>query len=624
MVYRLILPKWLKGSSLPDVVEGEFTEEQVQEYNLDGYNCYFLPNSPSNYNPNKTVDALDIDTFMYVFVDLDMKDYKNQDARRTHNFATKESFIEKLSGTQFLPSAIIDSGNGIHAYWRVTDLDVMSFLRLQRRLATFFTSDPDVSKIYQLMRVPGTVNTKHEDGYKLCDLLLTNDVEYTCEELDKMLPPITAKDESFCTTHYDRTYNADKQAESVRDELPLKFMKLLKDSREVKELYAGEVDDRSKADYRLAHIMFAQGFTKDEAMSVLVNCRKALDRAPVHRFNYAANIADKVWTFEVQEATGDAPLSNSVRDILKRGTAAKGTRFPCWEVFDGTDYGFRLSHVLGLIGGAGSGKTTLTLNYFYHFVRFNPDYIHLFVSLEQPEEEIAGRWGRIASGQEYLHDKVHVLGNYNSDGTYRNLSLSDIQEYVLKLEKDTGTKVGCVVVDHIGVLKKVSKDGESQGLIDICHQMKAFAKATNTFLVMQSQTSRDKAGIGDVELNKDAAYGTSMFEWYCDFVVTTWQPLKRIYADSPDLTCSAFKYCKVRHKNVLLDKTKEDVVHVLMFSPDTELLSLMTEEQEQSYAFANNKATKLRNKDRKREPTRITRIEWNTQDDGQPTKTKNS
>ena len=48
--------------------------------------------------------------------------------------------------------------------------------------------------------------------------------------------------------------------------------------------------------------------------------------------------------------------------------------------------------------------------------------------------------------------------------------------------------------------------------------MKAWAVQTNTLLVMQSQTSREKAGVGDLELDKDAAFGTSSFEWYCDFL----------------------------------------------------------------------------------------------------------
>ena len=127
---------------------------------------------------------------------------------------------------------------------------------------------------------------------------------------------------------------------------------------------------------------------------------------------------------------------------------------------------------------------------------------------------------------------VQIIENYEQNGQFRHLSLDEIKNYILEYQKSTGRKVGCVVIDHIGALKKKTKDGENQGIMDICHTMKAFAQETNTMLVMQSQAPREKAGIGDIELNKDAAYGTVFFESYCDYLITMWQPLKRCYSES--------------------------------------------------------------------------------------------
>lgn len=604
MLVRAILPDWAK-EQYPDqrkIVEGDFSDDELLDLNAQFYNIHYLPNSPSRVPVGRPVDGSDIDTFEWVFVDFDLK---------SGTYPTKDAFLQTILKADPLPTRIIDSGNGIHAYWQVTDLDAMSFLRLQRRLMRLFNTDEAVAKIFQLMRPPGFVNTKHKDAFMPVEELFADGDVYTCEQLDAALPLLLKEDEDYCVRHFNTTYNVAQDALEVDEALPAKFTKLLRDNREVKDLFAGASTDRSKGDYRLAHLLLAEGFTKEEALSVLVNCPKALSRAPIHRYNYAMAIVDKVGSFVSAEDKVATPhLSNSVRDILRRGTAVDGTKLPCWEVYDGTDYGFRLGHVLGLVGGAGSGKTTLALNYFYWFTRNNPDYIHLFVSLEQPEEEIARRWARMVGPNDALHDRVHVLGNYNEDGTYRNLSLHEIEEYTVELQKRLGTKVGCVVVDHIGILKKKSKEGENQGLIDICHSMKAFAKRTNTFLVMQSQTSREKAGIGDLELDKDAAYGTSMFEWYCDFLVTTWQPLKRVYDQAPHVACSAFKYCKIRHKNVMKDHLREDVVYALMFDTNTELLSEMTQKQEADYETFNAIATRIRNKDRKREPTKITKIDW--------------
>jgi KaiC/GvpD/RAD55 family RecA-like ATPase len=600
MLIRAILPQWRETSGLPKVVEGDFDEDKIKDLNENGaYNIYFLPNYPSQYDPSQTVDGTHIDTFQYVFADMDLKE---------GHYDREADFLTVLEQFPLQPTTVVLSGNGVHAYWEVQDLDAMSFLRLQRRLCRHLRTDEAVAKIYQLMRVPGTLNNKKATPKK-CEIVKTTGAKYSCEQLSKALPPISQQDEAYCKAHYDKTYGLSKEVQ-VKEELPAKFMRLLKNSNEVRELYAGTSGDRSRSDFRLAHLLFADGFSKDEAMSVLVNCDKASSRAPVHRVNYAKDIVDKIWIFENNFGAPAGSLSSSVKDILRKGDSVKGTKFPCWSVFDGTYNGFRLSQVLGLIGGAGSGKTTVALNYFYWFVKLNPEYIHVFVSLEQPEEEIALRWAKICGENETMHDRVHVLGNYNSDGSYRNLSLTEIEDYIKQLEKDLKVKVGCVVIDHVGVLKKKGRENESQNLIDIFHGMKSFAKHTNTFLIMQSQTSREKAGNGDLELDKDAAYGSTLFEWYADYIVTSHQPLKRVYAQAPHMTVTAFKVCKIRHKNVHKDRMKEDTLYALMFDPETERLREMTVEEEESYEFFNKQATALRNKDRKREPSRITKIDW--------------
>jgi hypothetical protein len=124
---RLLAPDWLINESpgISRVVEGLFTMEQLKEFNDIGYHIYYLPNHPKTYQGG-SVEGKDIDSFEYVFVDCDLKDgfYKS-----------KEEFLEKvLNQSQIPPTLVTDSGNGIHCYWRVTDLDSMSYLRFQRRL----------------------------------------------------------------------------------------------------------------------------------------------------------------------------------------------------------------------------------------------------------------------------------------------------------------------------------------------------------------------------------------------------------------------------------------------------------------------------------------------------------
>ncbi len=530
-----------------------------------------------------------VDQFNYVFVDMDLKD----------GVYTKDTFIEKIINSGITPTSVVDSGNGVHVYWVVSDLDAMSYLRFQRRLLRLFNTDEAVGQLFQLMRAPNTFNVKVKDNFLPCEVLFQDEISYTSEELNKLLPAITQADEAYCKHHYDKTYNLNQEQIQVSDELPAKFGKLLRENSEAKKLYNGSGSDRSNDDFRLGHIMLANDFTKDEAMSVLINTSKASQRAPKHRVSYAENIVSKIWTFEA-EKTKPQGLSSSVEDILSRSSdrALEGERLPCYKWIDNTVTGFRLGHVMGLVAGSGVGKTTMALNLFKGFVASNPDYDHFFIPLEQVDTEIALRWKNMCGDNVALHKKVHIISNYDENGTFRDLSLENIKDYILDFQKTTGKKVGCVVIDHIGILCNTNKLGQDEGVKQISKAMKGFAVETNTFLIMQSQTSREKAGIGDLELNKDAAFGTSVFENFCDYLLCIWQPLKRMYtAGAP--TIMAFKFCKIRHKKQLRDGIKEDVCYTMLFDPDTELVREMTEVETKSFEYFLIQATNRRKQDRK-------------------------
>lgn len=610
---RLIAPDWAlkENPKMRKVLEGMFTDEQILAHNISGYNVYYLPNYPKEYKANAPVDGTHIDTWEYVFVDCDLKD---------QDYDSKDQFLEALCISGISPSKIIDSGNGIHAYWRVSDLDAKSYLRFQRRLMRLFVTDPAVGTLFQLMRLPDTINTKNSENPILCHILDESSAQYTCEELDKLLPPISIEDEAHCNQHYDKTYNLNQNdltiGLTISDKMPPKWGALVRNNTEVKELWSNVTDDRSKADYRLGHLMFANGFTKQEAMDVLGNSAKALQRAPVHRKSYAENIIDKIWTFEEAspEEKDKLDLSLSVREILaKSGTTLKGTPFRCHEVIDNTIHGFRLGQVIGLVAGSGVGKTAFAMNMFRWFTQKNPDYHHFFIPLEQPANEIADRWNTMCGTDTSAHDKVHVISNYDEDGNFRHLSFDEIKNYIQLFQERTGNKVGCVVIDHIGALKKKGKDGENQDIMDICHAMKAFAVQTNTLLVMQSQSSREKAGIGDLELNKDAAYGTVYFESYCDYLITLWQPLKRCHKEQSCPTVTAFKFCKIRHKKARKDVIQEDVCYWLYFDSETELMRDMTESEKVSFNYFLAQATNKRKADRKTDLVEYQSVPYKTE-----------
>lgn len=589
MILRIIPSLWLREQDpTARVREGEFTEEQWKDLNVKGYNVYFLPNYPSKYTKGITVDGAQIDIFGYVFVDFDVK---------TGRYGgSKEVFVRHVQSLRIPPTSIVDTGGGVHAYWSVADLDVMSYLRLSRRLMRLLDTDEAVGQIYQLMRLPGSMNMKEKDNPRPCVALESNDNSYTCEQLDAALPSISHDDEAYCQQHYEKTYSIRSKIQ-VDDKLPVKFSQLMRENSEVKDIFSSNTSDRSRSDMRLGHLMWAAKFSKAEAMSVLVNCAKALERAPVHRVGYAESIVEKIWTEEEKSAEC---LSEPVDVIIKQaGKNIKGTRFKCHPAVDNTEHGFRLGQILGLVAGTGVGKTAFAMNMFRWYVEKNPEYNHVFVSLEQPKNEVAERWHTLCQGDNTLHHKVRILSNYNADGSNRNLSLDEIKDHILELQLQ-GNKIGTVVIDHVGVLRKQNRNGETQGLIEVFKTMKAFAIATNTMVIMQSQAPREKAGIGDLELNKDSAYGGVQFESFVDYLVTLWQPLKRVYSQGAP-TVMAYKFCKIRHKRQDKDMIKEDVRYALYFDPATERLREMTQEDHKRLAFFNTKAVKLRKQDRKTE-----------------------
>lgn len=589
---RMILSDWRLNESqgMRRVIEGQFTDEQIAKYNADGYNIYALPNHPREYQSGTTVDGTHIDVFNWVFCDMDLKD---------EAYSSKDEFLEALGGFPLTPSKIVDSGNGVHCYWRISDLDAMSYLRLQRRLCRTLITDPAVGQIFQLMRLPNTLNTKRKGIVLHCHTLYDEPTTYTCEQLDKVLPPITPVDEQHCQQHFNKTYSLDRDQDQISDKIPAKFGKLITENAEARAIWADPSDDRSKKDFRLGHLMYANGFTREEAITVLGNTAKALTRAPIHRLSYAQNIIDKIFTYEKAEDKKAVNLSPSVRDILARGDdVLAGRRFACHKWIDDTKHGFRLGQVIGIIGGSGVGKTTLTLNAFLWFAQRNPDFHHFFFSLEQPVGEIAKRIRTICGDDDSLYDKIHLVSNYEEDGSYKHLSLSMIEEHMLEFQTQPAHKIGSAVIDHIGVLSKNEKNGENDGLIGICRQMKAVAQRVNVMLIMLSQAPREKAGWGDLELDKSAAYGTVFFESFVDYCLCLWQPLKRVYTLGAP-TVIAIKFAKIRHKLQGKDRITEDTCYQFFFDPATERIREMTQDEEQSANYFQGQAVTLRKKDKK-------------------------
>ena len=178
-----------------------------------------------------------------------------------------------------------------------------------------------------------------------------------------------------------------------------------------------------------------------------------------------------------------------------------------------------------------------------------------------PVEEIVERW--ISLGGDGT--RLIVIGNEDENNEPRNIGIQEIYEYCTDIKKATGKDIGAISIDHVGIIshhidtrKKhvfgVDNDMDSGwgdmrkiSLNNLCTQMKSLAKMLNTFLVLLTQTTKEK-GIGYKPIEKDAAYGVSQYENIVDYMIGLWQPVMLVQNDC-DVKFLSWQYCKIRNKH---------------------------------------------------------------------------
>lgn len=585
--HRLVKPDWgkalIKGKPNPklfkeiegqDSIEGVFEESDLHILNSEGYNIYFLPNHPSKPDIDKPfASGKDIDVYNYVFLDMDLKD---------KIYESKEHFLNTLLEFPLKPTMVIDSGNGIHAYWQINNLTRNDYIILQFMLIQKFKTDESVWTPLQLMRCPGFYNTKDPNNLKLSIILedFSSNQSYEIMELAEHLPEITKENAKKMSKHVDKL----EGRVEMKVDLDLDTTKMPEQIHKMKRVLAlledpiGVKGDRSSADFEIACILKDDlGFDRKTALRTLCQTIKALSRTD--GLDYANSIVSKVYEDDDVEEDKDASKFQikSVKD--RRGTSdqlknlhlGKEVRGPA--IFDCLGKPWRRKQVLGLVAGPSGGKTTVSLKILKDMAENNlaDDEIYVFFSLEMTEAEVMERWFNLVGEDSPLSDKLFIVANEDDEGNPRDIGFQEVFWFTRNIEADIGKKVGAVVIDHMSILSSMidtskqpnfgAKGIEGRNNIRIldvkekCKRMKELAKVLDVFLIAQSQTTKEKAAECDVPLPISAAYGAADFEWFCDFIMTCWQPLRRVENRTP-LRILAFQYAKNRHKH------KNDKIHV--------------------------------------------------------------
>lgn len=611
MRFRLIKPDWGKPDVIsgPNTIEGDdFSPKFLKQKNDAGYNVYYFPNYNSKPIDHPYLRGSDIDVFGYCFVDMDLKD---------GIYASSEDFFELLLQEPIQPNRVVFSGNGVHAYWNVSNLDLETYLELQLRLIQKFRTDDSVWTALQLMRFPGYNNTKRQDNFKFVTETLIHDEVQTVEDLRSVLPDLSRDNAAKLVNHRNKLSGV-QELENLDEEtleMPEKFLQLLEKSRKIQDLWGAEQGTRSEADFAIATILFDKEFTKPEALAVLLNTNKALSKG-VHRKSYAIGVVSNAYIAKAKHYVPSAAekIASGILKRKDRGRVVNGPKY-----IDAMNHGWRTSEVLGLIGSSNSGKTTVTLDIFYNMIKNNPedDDVFVFFSLEMEDYKILEQWSQLTFDQPHLAERFYVVSNEDEDGNSRYLNLQDIYCYTKDIAKVSGKKVKAIAIDHVGIINKsidikrkpdfglAKRDdlgfGNNRTLSDreMTKFIKSMSKELDVFSIVQSQTTKEKASEGDVALGMGAAYGVAQFEWDMDYVMTIWQPLKRVRAKT-ELAVTAFQYCKNRyvHKK---DRIKVYDPCVIFIDLDSGRFRNLDDQEFEEFCNLNKEAGVLRKMAEKKE-----------------------
>ncbi|MGD7025248.1 DNA-primase RepB domain-containing protein [Rossellomorea vietnamensis] len=196
-MFRGMKTKGGKTTEIQDIKDyfNEEVQNQLNSLNEEDYEIYFLVNS-GGYK------ADEITKFNAVFIDLDCG--RDDDG----NYFTKDTTTEykyeqiiKLQQYELEPTYIIETRNGLHAYWFIEEGSTAEeFAECEKRLIQHFNADPVVKNPNRLLRVPGTKWCKDPRNKYPVRILEDNQTRYKIKDIINSLPKVSVFEaEGVCT-----------------------------------------------------------------------------------------------------------------------------------------------------------------------------------------------------------------------------------------------------------------------------------------------------------------------------------------------------------------------------------------------------------------------------------------
>ena len=158
-------------------------ETNAVALNKFNYNIYF---STGSFNPNTTRYAVDVQYKKSFYLDLDCGPGK--DFLSKADALTRFKQFKHDSGV-VAPTMIVDSGNGLHIWWTLSEpiptaqwVKIASLFK-QIHIQLEFPADlPVTADAARIMRMPNTTNNKNPNKPKECRVRYSKDYDYTAAE----------------------------------------------------------------------------------------------------------------------------------------------------------------------------------------------------------------------------------------------------------------------------------------------------------------------------------------------------------------------------------------------------------------------------------------------------------
>lgn len=241
---------------------------------------------PSINKPTSRGTAFDVRLVPALYVDLDVK----PDA-----FPSMAALIKFVEELPLVPSALVGSGTGAHAYWALREFvelsgkveEIRAFDELARGWLEYLRKRAGVKidsmvDIARVLRLPGTFRVKEEEPRPVEMIRLMDDVRFNLDDFREYALPVAERPAEISTLNTGLV--VDMNADPPTD----KFVALFTNDERFATSYArnkrSDLKDNSPSghDMSLAAIAARVGWTDQEIINLLASARRKHNDKPKH------------------------------------------------------------------------------------------------------------------------------------------------------------------------------------------------------------------------------------------------------------------------------------------------------------------------------------------------------